>query len=411
MRKTTSDFRVLFYSVSFFTAAHASPYFQDRQVLTSDKSADLIVWRVDSTTSASDPKWACARADSGFFRFSSCSLRGYERGTTSRDQYLYWAFLNIAPRSDRADLAPRDFGEESFFRGLHRPLLAMKQRNDSCLYLILFRDQLAPLAGGKVSCPDLRSGFEAVGRDLEGRTSLIPQHAESGAGEKIYRKGTVSTDAPHALDVELEGSVALALPLNNDVDADPNDPFSQSKQTFDFEDYAGGDSPPAGLRATLLYADIVGLRIGYAYSTYKMSEDVRSQLAADTSLHGAVLSDWKINRKDYSVELLLGGPFISDGVEFPLYGFMGFSKTYFKETAVIDGRDYPNQNLLSNETAFLIGAGMQLKFPYVYLGLELGALVKDFEFRNAPPTEQPDGSGSEIQVRLFLGGYHRTRFK
>ena len=386
--------------------ARAEPYFRAEQALPPSHNVDVLVWLFDST--ATDSLWDCARADSSAIKPANCSVRAYSHPNTRPDKYLYGAFLNLGPRSDRADLGAQDDDDQDAFAAWKRPLLAMKMRHDSCLYLVVQRDQLAPLAGGSVPCADLSQGLKGVAADLQGRDHFIARPDGEGSPKKVRRAWAMIHSPPHTLDFGLDAAVGAAAPLSGDTQADANDPFSQGSEAFDFEDYADTKSPPIGFRATMLYRDVVGLRLGYAYTTYDMSSDVQSSLAQSISQQGGVLSDWNISRKDWTVELIAGYPTIGDKVELPVYGMLGFGKSYFNETAVVNGKSYPKQGLLADESSFIIGGGAQIRLPYFFIGVEMNAYVKDFKFRNA--TQQPDGSGSEIQFRLYAGSYYRIRY-
>jgi hypothetical protein len=386
--------------------ARAEGYFRAEQALPPSHSVDVLVWQTDPA--APDSAWDCARADSSAIRPATCRVEPYRHPSSAPGQYLYWAFLNIRPGADRGDLAARDADDEAAFRSWKRPLLALKAGPDSCLYLVVQRDQAAPLAGGRIVCSGLSQCFEAVAKDLEGKDHFIARPEGAGAPKKVMRQGAFSHDPPHALDIGLDGAVALAIPLSGDQQADPNVPYSTGSEAFDFEDYADSRTPPIAVRATALFRDIVGLRLGYAYSSYSLSSEMRSAISQAISGQGGTLDDWKIARKDWTFELLLAYPTVGNSAELPLYGMIGFGRTEFNETAVINGREYPDQGLLANETGFLLGGGAQMRFPYFFLGIEANAYIKDFAFRKA--TTQPDGSGSEIQIRIYAGSYWRYRF-
>jgi hypothetical protein len=387
--------------------ALAEPFFRAKQALPPGHDVDVMVWKFDST--AADSLWDCARADSGSIKPVACTVQDYGHPRTKAEKYLYGAFLNLNAGVDRADLGARDEDDESAFSAWKRPLLALKMRRDTCLYLVVQNDELAPLAGGRVPCPDLSQAFKGVAADMRGRDHFIARPQGEAAPKKIRREWTFLHDPPHTLDFGLEAAVAAAAPISKDENADSNDPFSRPSQTFDFEDYADTKTPPLSLRATLLFRDLVGIRLGYAYTTYDMNDDVRSSLAQDIAQQGGVLSDWRISRKDWTCEFLLAYPSAGNTLELPLYGFLGFGKSFFNETAVVNGRDYPNQRLLHDEVSFLFGGGAQIRLPYFTLGVEANLYTKDFSFRNA--TRQPDGSGSEIQFRLYAGSYYRIRYE
>jgi len=388
--------------------ARAEPYFRAPQALPPSHSVDVLVWLFDST--ATDSLWDCARADSSAIKPANCSVRAYSHPNTRPDKYLYGAFLNLGPRSDRADLGAQDEDDQDAFAAWKRPLLAMKMRHDSCQYLVVQRDQLAPLAGGNVPCSDLSQGLKGVAADLQGRDHFIARPDGEGAPKKIRRDWAMIHTPPHTLDFGLDAAVGAAAPLNDDKQADANDPFSQSTQAFDFEDYAETKSPPVAFRATLLFRDLIGLRLGYAYTTYDASSDTKSSLAEAIAQAqpGAVLSDWNISRKDWTLEFIVGYPTIGNTAELPVYGMLGFGKSYFNETAVVDGKSYPHQGVLADESSVILGVGGQIRLPYFFIGAEMNAYIKDFRFRNA--TQQPDGSGSEIQFRLYAGSYYRIRY-
>jgi hypothetical protein len=210
--------------LSFFclfpSPGRARAIFQEKQVLSPDKTVDLLVWRTDTAVMADtagpvgDPGWECGAVD-GPLRLSSCVVRPYARSPGAREQYLFWAFLNLVPASQAEDLSPQFPEQAAFFDGLRRPLLALKQKGDSCHYLIVFRDAYAPLAAGKVACPDLGSALRAVDEDLAGRASLVPREPGTAA-KKVFKRGEISLDLPNSLDFGLEASAALAFGWTGD---------------------------------------------------------------------------------------------------------------------------------------------------------------------------------------------------
>lgn len=394
----------IYSSVLLLAAApsRSEVYFAAREVLTADHTVDLMVWRFDSTGTGS---WDCGPSASpgNPFRLSSCLVRPYARGSGQRDGYLYWAFLNLSPHSQRGDLSPRDPDFNAFFDGLQKPFLALKQRGDSCTYLVSYHNSYAPLAAGRVACPDLARGLAAVDADLAGRPYLVPTDEPTDPSEKrVLRAGEFSRDRPRGFDVGLEAGAALAFGISTDH-TEGDGPFAQQVEQVDFNDYADQETMPLALRASITYRDLIGLRVGYAYSAFSMNPEVRRGF--QDQFPTVVVSAWDIARHDWTVDLTLGKPFSNASSEFIFYGTLGWAHANFKETAVIDGRR-TNMEVLADVTGLWLGGGLEIKIARcVLLGFEPGLYIKDFRLQNS--TDQPDGSGNEFQFRIRLGGFHR----
>ncbi|MDB5105718.1 MAG: hypothetical protein JWP91_3407 [Fibrobacteres bacterium] len=384
--------------------APASVIFTEKQVLTRDKTLDVTVWRPDSAFDAADTAWSCGKAY-GTLNVSSCLVRPYVRTSNVRDQYLYWAFLNLSGGTERADLTPQVEEQEAFFEGLQKPLLALKQKGGTCQYLIAYHDGYAPLAAGTVLCPDLATALRGVEEDMAGHASMVPSRDKAPGSKHVMHRGEFSTDVPNAIDWGLEAAPALAIGWSSDH-TDSAGPFTSEVRTFDFNDLATRDLFPLAVRAFMVYKGSVGLRLGYAYSSFDLASEFKDRIRADLAAQGQTLDDWKIARHDYSLELTAGKPYTNGNAELGWYASIGFAKVDFRETATVSGKDYKDAGLLADQTAFLIGAGGEVKLARcIVMGLELGLMVKDFELRNS--TRQPDGSGNEIQLRLRLGGFSR----
>lgn len=396
--------------VFFMLAAAARPagartVFAEKQVLPRDNIVDVNLWLVDTASSPQDPAWSCDSAASGPFRLSTCSVRPYARASGPRDEYLYWAFLNLAPASERGDLAPRSPGQEAFFESLERPLLAMKRRGDSCTYLVLFRDSYAPLAAGRVACPDLGGALLAVDADLAGRRNLFPKPRGDKGNKKVIASYALSWDVPQDYDMGVEASASLTLGMSADH-TEGEGPFAREVETFNFSDLANQEIMPLSLRAFILYRGIVGLRIGYSYSSFSLKSGVEEGFRSGLAAQGGTLESWKIARHDYSAEMLLGRTWESSSTRFGMHGILGFAQVDFRETVTINGRKYYDEGLFGDVTGGLLGFGGDVQIGRsIWVGLETCLLIKDFKLRNADT--QPDGTGNELQFRLRLAWFKR----
>jgi hypothetical protein len=395
-----------FFSLAFAVApAEARTVFAEKQVLTRDKIVEVNLWLVDTTSSPQDRAWRCDSAAAEPFRMSACSVRPYARASGPRDEYLYWAFLNLAPASERGDLAPRSSDQEAFFDGLDHPLLAMKRRGDSCTYLVLFRDSYAPLAAGRVACADLDGALRAVDLDLAGRQNLFPKLRSDRGNKRVIASYALSWDFPRDYDVGMEASASLAFGMSADH-TEGEGPFAQEVTTFNFKDLTDQEIMPLSLRAFVLYRGIVGLRVGYSYSAFALESDAESEIRNDLASQGGTLQDWKIARHDYTAELLLGRTIESSRTRFGIHGIVGFAWVDFRETVTINDRKYYNDGLFADVKGGLFGFGGDVQLGRsMLLGLEACLLVKDFEIRNAD--RQPDGTGNELQFRLRLAWFKR----
>lgn len=384
--------------------AGAGIIFAEKRVLPYDKTVDVTVWLADTASNPSDSAWICG-SEAGSLKLASCQVRPYVRTSGNRDQYLYWAFLNLSEGSERGDLAPQLDEYQSFFDALQKPLLALKQKGGSCQYLLSFRDSYAPLAAGTVACPDLATALKGVDADLSAKPPLIARTGPDPIGKKVLRRGEFAVGSARAIDWGLEFVPALAFGWSSD-ETDGEGPFATRTERFDFNDFADQEMFPLAVRATMMFRGAVGLRLGYAYSSFSLSDDFMEALRSGFATEGNVLSAWDISRKDISCELVAGVPFTGASAEYALYGSLGFANVDFRETQTVNGKEYQEDLLLKDASAFLIGFGADMKLARcVVIGLELGVMAKDFKMRSVQ--NQPDGSGNEIQIRFRLGGFYR----
>lgn len=405
--------------------AQARAFFSDRQVLPEDHSLDVLVW-LDPSDSAftafarpdSVGAWpeslqvapspgtsACAFQDPSW-QFPACQVSAPRRGSP-RDEYLYWAFLNLSSASSRRDLAARTH-HEPVFDSLQRPLLAFRKRQDSCFYLVLGPDSYAPLAGGILACPDLSTAFSGVISDHSRRMNL--RSAPSSARLDKTVPPVYGRDRTHALDLGIETTAALPIMLSGDAE-EQQGPYTVQKEVFDLDDLAEHKGLPVSFRFFLQYRRVIGFRIGYERSDLGLVRAALAELQAEASTYGRRLDDWRIRRNIWSGELTLGATF-HGGDDAALYvgGAFGISRVDYTESVVIDGRNGEVEGILADVAGFQTSGLLHARlFNFLQFGIELGLGFKEFELRSGSGP-QPDGSASELQIRGVLGLYHAFRF-
>ncbi len=386
----------------------ANSIFMKARVLPENKTVDLMVWRTDTLSPNSDSSWNCKKIDAPIYP-ASCLIRPYSPDSSDQDGYLYWAFLNLYSGSKPNDLSTHKPEQETFFDHLKKPLIVLKQRGDSCAYLILFRNSYAPLAAGKVQCPDLSTSLKQIDIDLAHQKFLSQKDEnDTTRAKKVYHSGEVVSHSPNCIDLGIEASVGVYAGMSNDESADPNIPASFPQyplQRFDFNDFAEFDGFPLSFRTFISYRNIIGLRLGYGLSNFLLNGKILNAINKDTLL-ATKIDQWVIDRSDYSLEIILGGSFATTAVDIGLYGYMGMAKLAFKERAIfVNGNELKTPGFLKNTEGFLLGVGSDLKFSERYLiGVEIGMLFKSFFMKTGP---QPDGTGNEFQLRFRLGGMQR----
>ncbi len=391
------------------TQAHAKLWLTQKQVLPADGIYDLVVWHAD-TSDGSAKRWACDSLQGEDLQPATCQSHPYAKPTAgARDEYIYSAFLNAAPDARRAELSAKGPAQEAAFDSLSSPVLAIKERGDSCVYLVIFRDSYAPLALGRIACADTRSALREVSRDLAGRKKMVPRPGRSAAAKRAGGGDELSDLTTDRLDYGLEASAGAAIGMSDDKTENEGTPFEQEVQHFDFNDFAELDQVPLGIRAYLSWNGAIGFRAGYAYSTYTLASRIYSGFQADIAAQGGELQAWKIARHDYTFELLFGKMKSNSNADMGAHGILGVIKTDFKETAKISGKEYHNGGILKDETGVILGAGGDILIArHVLFGFEVGLLLKDFALQGTGT--QPDGTGNEIQIRFRLGAFERMEW-
>lgn len=388
--------------------AQAKTWFAQPQVLGPDKAYDLFLWRTDNAPDA-EARWACDGAAGSAFPPVACASAPYASVNGPREAYLDYAFYKAGPSTPRSGLATTLLEQREALAALERPLIAVKQRGDSCAWIALYREENAPSAAGKVACADLRGALAGIGADLEGRFNLVPKPRQAASGKRplpAYAYGRESM--PDRLDYGFEATAGIAIGMSGDETENAGTPFEYTKDAFDFDEFASLSQLPVGLRAYFTYCGGAGLRLGYAYSTYSLDTRVYDAFRNEIASQGGTLTGWDIARHDYSVELLLGLTTPYPGAELGLHGLIGVAKVDFSEKTIINGRTYTD-GALKDQTTFLLGGGFDALFArHLLFGIEAALMIKSFELRGA--TTQPDGSGNEIQLRLRLGGFDRIVF-
>lgn len=399
----------------------AGLYFADSKVLPGNRAVDIKVWLPHGTalprpetlpsdslpaygdSPAADP-WSCAPGNHPF-RPASCQVSTYRRDGLALHEYLYRSFLNLEERTRKGDLAAEAADHRSALDALVRPVIALKVRKDSCLYLIVHNQSYAPAASGRVSCRDLSQALAAIDGDLAGRGVLDEGMQRKPSEKVVLSPGRYVFHAPQVLDLgfTLTGTVPLPIPTDTEESAGP---YSQTVERFDLGDLTDVAFLPLALRPYILYRNVVGFRATVEYASFALDEDILSALRSDAAANGVRLDDWRIVRMGYGGELLLGGTYATAGAETFMAAHFGIFHLVHSEKATLDGKEREVPGLLDDVTAVHLGGSVNFRFRgWCQLGFEMGLLLKDFRLRHA--TTQPDGTGNEFQIRMNLGGFKR----